>query len=247
MTPIVDQWPITEAVCEFLFEEDLEWDIVAPGLIYERVKEVFPDRRPFQRFGATIQAGPEGLQHRLQSEQIARLQNNEQNTLMQVGQRFLSIHKLAPYSTWSEFLSLIDRGFGAYSHVRKPRGFRRIGLRYINRIEIPSEDNALEEHFNFRPLVEVERLKGFRAFITGIEVGLEQGRDVLKVQLSSTDSGRPELLAVMLDLDYYLAPGGVLALADWKDWIEVAHRHLREVFKESITATLRKRFESKAP
>lgn len=246
MSSSVQEWPITEAMCEFWFREDREWDIVVPGLIYEKVKDVFPVTSPFHRLDATIQAGREGLRQRFQSQELARLRNSEKTALMQVGRGFVSIHKLAPYSTWDEFLRLIERGFAAYSDVRKPQAFERIGLRYINRIEMPCQDDALQEHFNFRPLVEVERLKGFHAFITGIEVALEQGRDILKVQLASTDSGTPDLLAVMLDLDYYLARADTLALTDWKNWIELAHEHLREVFKESITTTLRKRFERKA-
>ena len=37
--------PIIEAICEFQFEENSEWDLTIPGLVYDRVQNEFPIRR----------------------------------------------------------------------------------------------------------------------------------------------------------------------------------------------------------
>ena len=37
--------PIVEALCEFEFISSQPWDLTIPGLIYEKVKDEFPDKR----------------------------------------------------------------------------------------------------------------------------------------------------------------------------------------------------------
>ena len=49
--------PIIEAICEFQFEENSEWDLTVPGLVYDRVQNEFPIRRYAARVTMGVQRG----------------------------------------------------------------------------------------------------------------------------------------------------------------------------------------------
>lgn len=40
--------PIIEALCEFQFDEDVQWDLTLIGLIYDKLKDYFPQKKQLQ-------------------------------------------------------------------------------------------------------------------------------------------------------------------------------------------------------
>jgi uncharacterized protein (TIGR04255 family) len=76
--------------------------------------------------------------------------SGDQLRLVQLSNRFLAVNQLRPYMGWEEgFRDLI---LARWDEVRETLGVEqiaRIGLRYINRIEIPQQPLEWEEWFNF--------------------------------------------------------------------------------------------------
>jgi len=167
----------------------------------------------------------------------------DEKALIQVGPDLVAINHLKPYPTWQEFLPLIQRGFDAYCKAAAPKGVRRIGLRYINRIEIPGQSIELEDYFEFRPFVGSQLPQDFGPFIVGIQVPYEDSRDTLRLQLANASVETPNTVAVMLDLDYFLARPGEVPLDDVFEWVDVAHNRVEEAFEACITDRLRQMFE----
>ena len=65
--------PIVEALCEFEFISSQPWDLTIPGLIYEKVKDEFPDKR--QQIGIGVQFKPteKGLEMQKREKIIEKL------------------------------------------------------------------------------------------------------------------------------------------------------------------------------
>jgi len=167
----------------------------------------------------------------------------DEKALVQVDRDLLVVNHLKPYPTWREFVPSIRKAFDAYRDVASPAGLRRIGLRYINRIEIPSPRIELEHYFQFRPLVGPNLPQDFTSFIVGIEVPHEDSRDRLRAQLSTAAAQKPDSAAIMLDLNYFLAEPGKISPEAAFEWLETAHGRLEEVFEASITDRLREMFQ----
>jgi uncharacterized protein (TIGR04255 family) len=138
---------------------------------------------------------------------------------------------------------LIQQGVSAYCEVASPKGVQRIGLRYINRIEILGQRIELEDYLEFRPFVGPNLPQDLGPFIVGIQVPYEDSRDILRLQLANTDVQTPNIIAVMLDLNYFLAQPGQAPLDNVFEWVEVAHGHVEEAFEACITDRLRAMFE----
>jgi uncharacterized protein (TIGR04255 family) len=235
--------PIVEALCEFRFEPGAPWDMTIPGLVYERIRDGFPKRRQAKIFEASVAAGPEGIGQQVLTADRMQFLREDEKALVQVGPNLLAVNHLKPYPTWQEFLPLIRQGFDAYLAAANPKGIQRIGLRYINRIELPGERVELADYFEFRPFVGERLPQDYGPFIVGVQIPFEDSRDVLRLQLASAAVETPGTVAVMLDLDYYLAQPGKVSKDGVFDWIEVAHDHVEEVFEACITDRVRQMFE----
>ena len=236
--------PITEVICEFQFESEAPWDLAVPGLIYEKVKQSFPKRRQRSIYEVSVETSRQGAQQQLKSINRAQFLVENEKALVEVGQvneSLISIHHFKPYPSWEEYFPLIKIGFDAYKIVN-PIKVRRIGLRYINRIELPFQKVALKDYFNFRPYVGKELPKGIGSFIVGITIPLENYRDQLKLQLNSTTSKNKDIMACILDLDYFSVQSEKISIKTVLNWVEVAHDHTEEIFEGCITDKLREIF-----
>lgn len=231
--------PIIESVCEFQFERDSAWDLVTPGLVYEKLKGTFPIRRPAKALSVEISAGPEETQKQVKATDRIHFLRKDEKALVQVGPHLVAINHLKPYPSWQEFLPLVKKGFGAYCEVVEPKSIHHVGLRYINKIEIPTPSIEMQDYFQFHPLVGPNLPQDHGPFIVGIGVPYEDSRDILKIELTSASAETPDNLAAMLDLDYSLAEPGKIPLNDVFEWVEIAHNRIEEAFEGCITDRLR--------
>ena len=235
--------PIVEALCEFQFEPDSPWDLVMPGLVYEQLQDVFPKRRQAKQVAVNVSVGSEGIEQQVRTTDRMQFLREDERALVQVGPYLLAVNHLKPYPLWQEFVPLIERGLRAYCDVVEPDSIHRVGLRYINRIEVPSQGINLEDYFEFYPFVGPNLPQEHGAFMVGIQVPYEDSRDILKLQLTNVSVETPDTIAMILDLDYFLVQPGEVALDHVFEWVDVAHNHIEEAFEACITDRLRQMFE----
>ena len=235
--------PIIEAVCELRFEPDSPWDLVMPGLVYEQVKDAFPKRRQVKTVGLSILAGPDSIEQRVQPVDRMQFLSEDESVLVQVGPNLLSVNHLKPYPSWQEFLPSIRKAVGAYCDVVNPTTIHRIGLRYINRIEIPSPRIELKDYFEFYPFVGSNLAQEHGPFRVGIQTPYEDSRDILKIELMSANTKTPDTSAFILDLDYFLVQPEGITLDGVLKWVGVAHGRVEDAFEACITERLRQIFE----
>lgn len=204
--------PIEEAVCEFRFVPGPTWNLTVPGLFYEKVRDSYPGEPQQQNLiAAEVQASPQPSNPEITVKQgINKLlfPSIDSKQLIGVGPDVLSIHILRPYRGWDEFRQRIDEALKAYREVAKPIGVRRIALRYINRIVIPTNQSVdLSEYFTISPQVPDGFPGRMTAFLTRVESGYEDLP--IKLVLTFSDAIAPSMQAeFILDLEIF---------QDWMD------------------------------
>ena len=235
--------PLIEALCGIQFEPDASWDLAIPGLVYEEVKKDFPKRRPVKVIEGNLTADQEGVKQQMRTTERIQFLRDDRKVLIQVGPNFLSVNHLKPYSTWVEFLPLIQQGFDVYRRIAKPKGIQNIGLRYINRIEIPVQEIKIEDYLQFYPFLGKQLPQEHGPFIAGIQLSHQNSRDILKMELANAEVDRPGLIAMILDLDYSLAQSRKITFDNVLEWIQIAHQHIKDTFEACLTDRLRQIFE----
>lgn len=235
--------PVAEAVCEFQFLGAKEWDWTIPGLLYQEIKQEFPQKRQEKAFEISI-APQEGRVQQSLAGSLSKMQfvREDNSAMVQVGPDLLSVNVSAPYPGWETFDALIRKQFEIYRKAAQPNGFKRIGLRYINKIVFPTGGIETTEYFHYYPRLPETVAQMHGPFSMRVLHGYDDERDVLNLQMGHLPP-MGENLAIALDLDYYLAKAGSVELANGPEWVAKAHSRIEEMFEACITDKTRELFE----
>lgn len=228
--------PLVEALCEFQFVPSQSWDLTVLGLIYEKVKGKFPHRQQQTGIGVQFKATEKGLEHVMEPAP-PRMQflKEDRKALIQVAPDLLVINQLSPYQAWVKFKPMISEALQIYKEVANPKGFRRIGLRYINRIDIKAKLIKIEEYLNFYPRTPEDMPQYHTNFISRVEITYTNNRDRMLVTASSIPSQNDNTTSVILDIDYIMGTSEAVASEDLEEWIEQAHTAIEKAFESCIT------------
>lgn len=232
--------PIMEAVCEFRLTPDTNWDLTIPGLLYEKLKDDFPKKE--QRFiqEAGIAGTPQEVHQTIKAPQERILFLTEDGKrFIQVGPQLLATHCLAPYPSWDRFKPHIRKAFESLIKTVEVKGLQRIGLRYVNKIEIPHKPVKLEDYFGLYPFLCENLPQEIDSFIVGCLFPFDNRRDFCKVQLTTAAPDNPDCIGFILDLDYFLDKPNAVPVTQSLEWMEEAHQHIEEIFEGCINDRLR--------
>jgi len=235
--------PIVEALCEFQFIPSQPWDITIPGLLYEKINGEFPVKQQQIGYGLSFQPKEGMLEQKVEMSQRMQFFRPDKSALVQVGLDLLTINNLKPYPTWEAFKPLILDNLIKYQEISKPKGFKRVGLRYINKIEFEKGPIELTDYFNFYPFIPSGLPQMHETFQVRVEIPYQEGRDRLLLTLASMIPGKPEILSLMLDLNYIMAIPERISIDQSSDWIENAHTAIENAFEACITDKTRTLFE----
>lgn len=236
--------PIVEALCEFQFIPGQPWDFTVHGLLYEKIQTDFPDKQQQLGLGIRVRQEAGAIQHEvLQSPDRMQFLRKDKTALIQVGPDLLTVNHLKPYPTWEVFKPLILDNLNKYNEVAKPKGFRRLGLRYINKIDIPVRPVELPQYFNYYPHMPNIVPQVYDAFNVRVEIPHKEDRDRILLTFVNTIPEKPEALSFLLDLDYVMVMPEKIAIEQAEEWLEQAHEVIENTFEACITDKCRKLFD----
>lgn len=230
-------WPIIEAICEFRFDPTAPWDGTIPGMLYAKLKGTFPDKQQARIDVRRLPGAPP-----VQAVERMQFYTSDRTALVQVNEHFLSVNHLAPYTSWEEFRPLVEQSLEAYVDVAQPKGLRRLGLRYINRIVIPGPRAEMAQYFRFHPRVESGLPQDLAQFQCRIVAPFPEEKAFLHLQLLSQASPSDAELRFLLDLDIFTQE---CTVSEAPRWADAAHQRLDEVFRACITDKTRDLFIGK--
>lgn len=153
--------PVIEAVARLQWSQPAHWTFTTPGLAFEQLRELYPEE---PRNQATVQAGMfaadggenpvgsgpgvnAGFELRAGPQRI--LYSSEGGSqLLGLSPIDLSVHGLPPYEGWESLESRLLAGLERVRPVLKNQNatVSTVGLRYINRIEIPEKAVKFEDY-----------------------------------------------------------------------------------------------------
>ena len=237
--------PIVEVLCDFHFVAGQPWDLTVPGLVYDRVKDDFPLRQQrgivsFQVKAETGEAMPEiSAIAPATCMQFVRL-NGE--AMIQVGPNNLTVNHLRPYPGWPVYREIVKRALAVYQAVAVPESIERIGLRYVNRVELPEQLPTINRYLSAIPGIPVGIPKLIQSWVQRVEVQFEEQNAVLALQSGSLAELNQESQAFLLDLDFYTVPLSRRTVDEAMAWVDQAHEQVESVFEACITDEARELF-----
>ena len=253
--------PIREVVCEFRYEEDGHWDAAAPGLVYSALNSEFPRRlapeRPVSTGAPTLESsdlsapGAQHLELRVGPPESLRFwRESDELGYFSLAPYRWSVHHFKPYPSWKRFSEIVDKGFNAYQGVLDPTKVQRVGLRYINAIDLGQaaidlglRSVPLEEFVEFYPFLGDSMPQVLARFHSLVQMDFENARDSLILQIWNTPRPRGTDIEIVLDLDYFLVQPENFDLGETAEWLETAHANVESVFEGCLKEPTRRLFQ----
>ena len=229
MTPELENTSVREAVCEFHFHPNGPWDPDTLRLFSAELRGEYPKRLSSQvGIAETIAVGPEQQRQPVPDTDELRIWRDSDDGVIVLKPYSLAVRYFRPYPSWEAYRPIIERVLEVYLQVARPSGIQRIGLRFVNEFYFRNPSQIqLENAFDFYPFIGDRLGQEPSSFVVGVQYTFENNRDVLRVQMQPERVELTEIGRVMLDLNYYLAPSGRVALDEIGHWIDQAHQRIQ--------------------
>jgi uncharacterized protein (TIGR04255 family) len=236
--------PVVEALCEVYFSGS-HWGPSVDDRFHERVRGEFPQKSQMEQIGFEVQLGPGQAGTRaLPVEPRWRLAKEDQSRFLQLSRDLLVVNQLRPYPHYEEWSELAHRSIEAYRQVASPAGVTRLGLRYINRLDIPltAPIVRMEDYFHIYPHIPSSLGDTHGPFMLQlVMIPLRSGHN-LTLTLATGPPQRQGFLSFLLDLYEVVELGGREVFGDLRRWLDDAHENIVNTFENTITAASRELF-----
>ncbi|MCI0506178.1 MAG: TIGR04255 family protein [Gammaproteobacteria bacterium] len=240
--------PIEEALCEFRFTPSTEWDFSYQMAFWNSVRDIY-DGKPRTQTGVEAgfqesgELGGPAFSVRHENPKI-QIPSKDNKKLVSIGPHVLSVHSFRKYPGWENFKSEINEALNKYYQAVSPKGIVRIGLRYINQIQIPNKPELNLNSF----FVSLPNLPGETKFpknVAQLLVRTEHVYDDLPIKLILTFANATkkkgsisssDKSTFLLDLDLvWLFHDRPLEIDDAMEVVEILRERERDAFEALLT------------
>jgi uncharacterized protein (TIGR04255 family) len=229
---------IVEAVCEFRLPNETPWDLTIPGLIYEKLKNDFPQRQPVSTQSIEIVSTGSETHQKLRNEDQIQLSSSGGEAFIRIGERVLNISVREPYPGWERMKETIAKAFEALKEVIELSSINRIGVRYINRFIIPKSELNTGDYFTYKPTWQYKNKAN--SLMARCTFSFDEGKEACTAIISDIATGTENQSGFVLDFDYYNVQTNPIPSDKAFEWIEKAHTNIEILFEESITDLTRR-------
>jgi len=236
--------PITEAIIDIQVERQENCTIDILGKFGEAIDKKFDEQKKRTRFEGKIDFGPEKSPNFTQKSEVdgVAFKCNPENKIVQARLNGYGFSKLQPYEKWETFVSEAKELWGKYRDLVNPSKVTRIGLRYINRIEIPMPVYDFKEYFLTFP----EIAEGLPSAISGLFMRLTLPKpctDYNAIITQAINQATNQSLPIIFDID--VAKTGEFDASSDEIWTFLAEmrEYKNEIFFKSLTEKAKGLFE----
>ena len=195
--------PIVEALLDIQVELPGGFQLESFRKCHKRVKKDFPELTQAQQLTTQFSFGPE-----LSSSATARpagfvFKSADKKQWFQARGDGFTYNRLEKYPGWDAFVGEANRLWGEFRRVAHPVGYKRIALRYINRVDCPGQSVDLPTYFLTNPQVGPSLPQRMANFFFQVQLPLIDIESGAIITQTAVPSPKPEHVSVVLDIDIF--------------------------------------------
>jgi uncharacterized protein (TIGR04255 family) len=193
--------PIVEAVIDFGVEGEVAFDIATKAA--SKLSGQYAINAVDFEISGTVEAGAKTSLDISQRQTGRRLISADQADILVISQRSVLFSRKAPYPGWEAFRERIEEELKQIRKIIRNK-IRRIGVRFINRLDIPMErdkDEFFQEEYllAYTQIPDVlQPMTGYKAQFT---ISVDDGKSVARVSTGAVNSPVPNSVGLLLDID----------------------------------------------
>lgn len=242
-SPEYPRAPITEAVIEVRVAAGVETGVL--DKIARRLKSHYTISEPMREVGFIIDNTGGNVTVKEDATGF-RLASEDQADIVLLTKFFMTTARLPPYPGWGSFRERAQANWAVWAELAPTHPIARIGVRYINRIDIPTPPGAklsLDDYLTFQPRSDI-----FEAVLTGylVQVRFPTYRPNWTATITSTPilpNPVPDAVSIMLDID--IAREADIPVHPDKLWSVVDEARIvkNDLFERALTPKTKAFFE----
>lgn len=230
--------PIVEALLDI--QVDLPGDFRVESLLkcQQKVKKDYPGTKTAQFVTSEVEFGQK-LSTSASSESAGYVFGSpDGKQLFQAKRTGFTFNRLAPYPGWDAFSAEAQRLWEEYRRHAKPRGYKRVALRYIDRFDFEMPLVKMETYFRTYPEVSRDLPQLMAGFFFRVNLPIEEIKATATITQTAVKPQGDDQSSILLDIELFrtddLPPGNELwplfeTLRTWKN----------KVFESCITDNAR--------
>jgi uncharacterized protein (TIGR04255 family) len=237
--------PIVEAVVDIRARLPQSFEPTWLNPLADRLKSVFPTSAVQHKGRVTLNlaagAKPPAMED-LGTSGIV-LHSADRLLAAQLHLDGIALHRLSPYTSWTAIQPCALQVWNEYVSVANPEAVTRLGLRYINRIELPSPPGPLDQYLTSPPTAPPDFPPIITAFfnrITTTDPKRGCSAHITHAIDTSPASGLPILY---VDIDVFRQGEWTPRSNEIEAMLEQLHGFKNELFFSLLTETLIARYE----
>lgn len=241
--PQYNRPPITEAVIEIRFEQPLPKDLV--DAVHKRLKAGYEFSDQLSKIDFTLDVTQ--VQATVDSANNGyKLTNADRTDILQIMPGSFACSRFAPYNGWENFRDRVASDWKKWKRAVGYRKIQRVGVRYINRIDIPTANNEeikIEDYLMVYPqypeLDAMAVLSNYTMQLVG-----PLGEDDLNLTINSRAVLSPLVGYSSLLLDIDVVREVDVPQKDDEIWtvLDAMRVHKNRIFESCVTDNARKLF-----
>jgi len=237
--------PIQEALLDIQVVLPVEFAVSSLKSFGKGIEDRFPESQEYIQYVQNVQIVPTVDSKPAPPSQIIDgyvFVSKTNGKVTQARRAGFTFHKLKPYSRWEDFSSEAKELWQRYVDLVHPVSVKRLGLRYINRVELPSDIRDLREICTLFPDVPngvpQTWMEYFQRFVSPREDGA-----IAAVSLALDNQPPPRKPSVILDIDvgYHLPIEKIDNTVFWTRF-DALRAWKNEIFDASVTQKAKELF-----
>ncbi len=244
-SPHYPRAPITEAVIQLRMTADVEMKALAK--IQHRLKSAYPNSQQLQNVAFSFDNTGRQI-NVVQNPQGFRLANDDQTDIVMLTPRDLTAARLPPYPGWEHLRANANTAWKIWKAATPRHPIERIGVRFINRIDIPVADAHLfdiQEYLNFYPSTSPITAAPMLGYLLQVTVPTFDPLSIATITTTTLGTNLiPKHHSLILDID--VSRTADIPIRDDRLWplIDQARVIKNDIFERCITDASRKLFAS---
>jgi uncharacterized protein (TIGR04255 family) len=213
--------------------------------IVRRLKQTHPHFKTIQETSVSVDTSTGSVTVDKQP-MGCRLSTEDEADVVLVRAASLTIARLAPYKCWENLRDRARQAWQIWTDCKGPGSVSRIGVRYINRIDIPVERNQgikLEDYLSFYPRIPDPLDNTLHSYLT--QATIATAEPYWNAKISSTLIKPAPLvnhISLLLDIDLFRTECIKIAEEDLWVLLEKARDIKNMIFESSVTEESRRLF-----
>jgi uncharacterized protein (TIGR04255 family) len=193
--------PITEAIIDLRVTSNEGVTAADLARMSSIIAEHYPEKQELHAGQVHFQLSDNPTADASRQQVGLRYASADKREILQARIDGFTFSVLRPYERWETFSGEAHRLWDVYREVMQPKAITRLGVRYINKIDIPKPSIELRDYFRTFPEISSDAPNEILNYFMQLSLSGPKFGGIVVINQTIVPSPESDMVSVVLDLD----------------------------------------------